>query len=67
MPHHFTKNTVSASVWCPTCNKHTMHYVWDGRIGRCMNDHPQQLKLATEEKQPEQMTLEERYGSIDIG
>ena len=49
-PHHFTKATVQASAWCPTCNKMTMHYIWDGRLGRCMNEHspasdPQQAQM----------------------
>lgn len=40
MPHHFTKATVQAEAWCSTCNKNTPHYVYDGRLGRCMNEHP---------------------------
>jgi hypothetical protein len=40
MPHHFTKNIVEASAWCNTCNKMTMHAVWDGRLDRCKNNHP---------------------------
>lgn len=40
MPHHFQKSTVQAMAWCSVCNKQTMHYVWDGRLGNCMNDHP---------------------------
>jgi hypothetical protein len=40
MAQHYTKATVQAEAYCSTCNKPTQHYVWDGRIGRCMNDHP---------------------------
>lgn len=40
MPHHYTKSIVQAEAYCPTCSKPTQHYVWDGRLGRCMNDHP---------------------------
>jgi hypothetical protein len=40
MAQHYPKSTVQAEAYCPTCNKPTPHYVWDGRIGRCMNDHP---------------------------
>lgn len=36
MPHHFTKNTVSASAWCLKCNKQTMHRIDTGRIGPCL-------------------------------
>lgn len=35
MPHHFTKNTVSATFWCSKCGKPTVHYVLDGRRGGC--------------------------------
>lgn len=38
--HHYPKSTVQAMAFCPTCNKQTMHYVWDGRLGRCMEEHP---------------------------
>lgn len=40
MPHHYTKATIEASAWCPTCNRMTPHFVWDGRLGRCKNEHP---------------------------
>ncbi len=40
MPHHYTKNTVEVTIWGRTCNKPTPHYVFDGRLGRCKNDHP---------------------------
>jgi hypothetical protein len=39
-PEHYPKSTVEASAWCPTCRKDTMHYVHDGRLGRCKNEHP---------------------------
>jgi hypothetical protein len=35
MPHHFTKATVSARVWCKVCGKETVHLVFDGRRGGC--------------------------------
>jgi hypothetical protein len=35
MPEHYTKNTVSASVWCNKCGKHTPHLIQDGRRGPC--------------------------------
>jgi hypothetical protein len=37
---HYSKQTVQAEAYCPTCNKPTPHQVWDGRLGRCMNEHP---------------------------
>lgn len=39
MPHHYPKSTVYVQVFCPTCNKQTVHHVWDGRLGRCVEDH----------------------------
>jgi hypothetical protein len=36
MPHHFTKNTVEASVWCNACGKMTPHRVADGRQQYCL-------------------------------
>ena len=35
MPHHFTKDTVEASVWCNTCGRLTPHRVVDGRRDFC--------------------------------
>jgi len=39
MPHHYPKSTVQADYFCRKCGKNTPHYVYDGRLGRCMNDH----------------------------
>ena len=39
MPPHFTKSTVEASAWCPTCYKMTQHRVFGGRLASCMNEH----------------------------
>lgn len=39
MPHHYTKNVTEAQEYCRTCNAWTMHYVSDGRLGRCKNEH----------------------------
>lgn len=53
MPHHFTKGTVSVTVFCRTCNEPTMHYVFDGRLGRCMKDHhPPKPEKKVEPPQP---------------
>jgi hypothetical protein len=35
-PQHYTKSTVSVSVWCNTCGKETMHRVDAGRRGPCL-------------------------------
>lgn len=36
MPHHFTKATVEASVWCTTCAKMTPWRIADGRRQYCI-------------------------------
>jgi len=48
-PHHFNKLTVEASAYCPTCGKMTPHYVYDGRLGRCKNEHPHPVPVKPEE------------------
>ncbi len=35
MPHHFTKATIEATVWCKKCGKPTPHLIYDGRRGSC--------------------------------
>lgn len=36
MPHHYTKSTVEASVWCKKCNKMTPWKIADGRRQFCL-------------------------------
>lgn len=36
MPHHFTKNTVEASIWCNTCNRMTSWRILNGRRAYCI-------------------------------
>lgn len=36
MPHHFTKSTVEASIFCNTCMKETRWKVADGRRQYCL-------------------------------
>jgi len=36
MPEHYTKSTLSASVWCNTCGKNTQHRIDGGRRGPCL-------------------------------
>jgi hypothetical protein len=35
MTEHYTKNTVSVSVWCKPCARITVHRVFNGRKGPC--------------------------------
>lgn len=36
MTQHFTKNTVSATFYCPKCGRSTSHRIDDGRKGPCL-------------------------------
>jgi hypothetical protein len=36
MPHHFTKSTVEASVWCNRCGRMTQWRIADGRRSYCL-------------------------------
>lgn len=36
MPHHFTRDTVSAEAYCKKCGKRTQHRIDDRRIGPCL-------------------------------
>lgn len=57
-PHHFTKSTVSASFYCPTCNKDTEHRIDDGRRGPCLNpDHRKETAKEETPAQAEQLDL----------
>ena len=33
---HFPRSTVSQSLWCNKCQKHTQHRIDDGRKGPCL-------------------------------
>ena len=69
-PEHFTHSTVEASFWCNVCGKPTMHNVASGRRGSCLEcikRLQRDLPGIERPKEPEQMTLGERYGHMDIG
>lgn len=36
MTEHYTRNTVSASAWCPKCQKRTQHRIDGVRRGPCL-------------------------------
>lgn len=37
MSQHYTRNTMSASAWCPKCGKQTQHRIDDRRVGPCLD------------------------------
>lgn len=39
MAEHYTRNTISVTKFCPTCNRKTRHRVDDRRLGVCMEQH----------------------------
>jgi hypothetical protein len=72
MTQHYTKNTVEASSWCNPCGKDTPHAVFGGRVGSCLScmkrlELLKPLPGMENPKEPEQMTIAECYGTVDIG
>jgi len=57
MSQHYTRNTVSAAAYCPTCKRSTQHQVHDRRIGPCTE--------CIERRQMEHESFEERAGIIE--
>jgi len=57
MPEHYTSNTTAVLRYCNTCNRKTMHRVYNKRLGACMESH---VKPAAEKPQapPQQCNLE---------
>jgi hypothetical protein len=55
MPHHYTKTTVTASIWCNKCYRMTEHHVYGGKRGPCSvcltklnEDHDRRVKEEAE-------------------
>jgi hypothetical protein len=45
MPHHYTKATVEASVWCNRCGKETPWRIADGRRQFCLACYEKSLEI----------------------
>jgi hypothetical protein len=72
MTQHYTRNTVEASAWCRVCGRDTMHRIDGVKLGPCLAcikrlELQKELPGIERPKEPEQMTLMERYGQVDIG
>jgi hypothetical protein len=61
MPEHYPENVQRVMVFCPTCNKRTMHRTDHHRLGSCTEHAPEGLsekqkrareKQAEEDQQP---------------
>jgi len=57
MSEHYTRNTTAVLKYCPTCNKNTMHSVYNKRIGSCVNSHVKQPDKKKELPQNNQESL----------
>lgn len=58
MPHHYTKNTVEAQIWCRTCGKMTQWRVLGGRQSHCLACYEKkQAEPTKKEQRPEQANL----------
>lgn len=58
MAEHYTSNTTAVLHYCPTCNKKTMHRVYNKRIGNCMEVH-------VKAKEPKPLKPEPEKGLFD--
>jgi hypothetical protein len=62
MTQHFTRNTISAALWCGKCQKITQHRIDDRRKGPCLECI---ARLAIEHAQLEiDQRREARQGSL---
>lgn len=55
MPEHYTSNTTAVLRYCPTCNRKTMHRVYNKRIGCCLENH---VKAKSPAKPSQETNLE---------
>lgn len=58
MPEHYTSNTNAVLKYCPTCNKKTMHRVYNKRVGTCLEVHVKE--------RPKQAPPEPEKGLFDL-
>ena len=61
MAEHYTKNTVSASAFCPKCRRETQHRIDCGRRGPCM------VCLERKPVQAEAQPTATQLGLFDLG
>lgn len=61
MPHHYTKGTVEASIWCNKCRKETPWRIADGRRQYCLTCY---AKPAAEESSAPPPDLEVGQGDL---
>lgn len=50
MSEHYTSNTVSATGWCPRCQKNTQHRVDGHKLGPCLECIARAEKLHASKK-----------------
>jgi len=55
MTQHYQKNVCGVLMWCNTCNRKTMHAVYNKRVGTCTETHVVGMSRKQEkQKQQEQ-------------
>jgi len=57
MPEHYTRDTISCTVWCAKCGRMTEHRVDDRRRGPCMGCLAKPIE-------PQKPVQEDRQGSL---
>lgn len=63
MTQHYTRSTSAVLVYCPTCNRKTMHRVDDRRIGPCLEHGAREL-TRKQEREKERREEEQKQGSL---
>ena len=59
MPQHERKNVRARLEFCNTCNRQTLHDVFDGRGSSCQNPHATRLSKKQEKAQKERQKAED--------
>ncbi len=54
MPHHFTKDTTEAAIFCNKCMKETMWRIADGRRQWCIACYEKQQSPEKKKEEPPQ-------------
>lgn len=50
MTQHYQSNVVGILKFCPTCNRKTMHSVYNHRVGSCVEIHAAGMSKAQEKR-----------------
>ena len=63
MPEHWPKSTTRAKLYCPTCNRLTMHRIDNGRQGPC-EEHSAEGLSAAQKKRRDKQEIEKKQPKL---